>query len=96
MRLAPSSPEASDSDSDREGLGLREAFLVRRSGDGAAPRSNQSSTSTRAGSGMWRLGGPSTAAKMGGAGAGWGPRGLAEGIGIDPRRYIEGLLSLNR
>ena len=29
-------------------------------------------------------------------GNGWGPGKLAEGIGIDTRRYIEGLLSLNR
>jgi hypothetical protein len=33
---------------------------------------------------------------MGGAAAGWGPKGLAEGIGIDARRYVEELLSLNR
>jgi hypothetical protein len=28
--------------------------------------------------------------------SGWGPAKLAEGIGIDARQYIEGLLSLNR
>ena len=28
--------------------------------------------------------------------SGWGPGKLAEGIGIDTRRYIEGILSLNR
>jgi hypothetical protein len=33
---------------------------------------------------------------MGGAAAGWGPKGLGEGIGIDARRYVEDLLSLNR
>ena len=27
---------------------------------------------------------------------GWGPGKLAEGIGIDARQYIEGILSLNR
>jgi hypothetical protein len=45
---------------------------------------------------MWRLGGPSTQEKMGGSTAGWGPKGVAEGIGIDARRYVEDLLSLNR
>jgi hypothetical protein len=34
--------------------------------------------------------------RMGGAAAGWGPKGLSEGIGIDARRYVEELLSLNR
>ena len=28
--------------------------------------------------------------------SGWGPGRLTEGIGIDTRKYIEGLLSLNR
>ena len=75
-------------------LELREAFLVRRARDGTD--SSAKSSGGRLGSGMWKLGGPSTGEKMGGAAAGWGPRGLAEGIGIDARRYVEGLLSLNR
>jgi len=41
-------------------------------------------------------GGQSQNMKMGGKAAGWGPKGLAEGIGIDARRYVEELLSLNR
>lgn len=28
--------------------------------------------------------------------SGWGPKGLAEGVGVDARRYVEGLLSLSR
>jgi len=50
---------------------------------------------------MWSglgMGGGSTSRneRMGGSAAGWGPKGLAEGIGIDARRYVEELLSLNR
>ncbi|KAF2117813.1 hypothetical protein BDV96DRAFT_570968 [Lophiotrema nucula] len=74
---------------------LREAFLVRRSRD-AVSTSGKTSSGSRLGSGMWKFGGQSTGEKMGGAAAGWGPKGLAEGIGVDARRYVEGLLSLNR
>lgn len=104
MRLPPSSIDPpsesqesqaeSQADPEFNAADLREAFLVRRSRD--ASSASTKSSSNRLGSGMWRLGGPSTEQKMGGAAAGWGPRGLAEGIGIDARRYIEGLLSLNR
>lgn len=98
MRLPPSQRE----DSKDEGAesqefntaDLREAFLVRRSRDAVAPSTK--SAGSRLGSSMWRLGVPTTGEKMGGSAAGWGPRGLAEGIGIDARRYVEGLLSLNR
>lgn len=77
---------------------FREAFLVRRARD-ALPVGTKSGSSARNASGtsLWRIGmGFGTSEKMGGAAAGWGPKGLAEGIGIDTRRYIEGLLSLNR
>ncbi|PSN63982.1 hypothetical protein BS50DRAFT_576615, partial [Corynespora cassiicola Philippines] len=97
MRLPPSQVESSQNAEDEsEGFNtdeLREAFLIRRARDGIT--TSTKSTGGRLGSGMWRLGGPSTQEKMGGAAAGWGPRGLAEGIGIDARRYVEGLLSLN-
>ncbi|KAK5138304.1 hypothetical protein LTR08_003365 [Meristemomyces frigidus] len=87
----------------------RMAFLVRQSSDGsaAAVKASASSRTSSAG-GMWSsLGWGSSAAteeKAGGASAGWGPvaRGngaggaLAGGVGIDARRYVEGLLSLNR
>jgi hypothetical protein len=94
MRLPPSQhepskdPEAESQEFDTDQL--REAFLVRRARD-AIPSTAKSSGS-RFASGMWRP----TGEKMGGAAAGWGPKGLAEGIGIDARRYVDGLLSLNR
>jgi hypothetical protein len=98
LRLPPSNVDIStDSQAESQEFNaadLREAFLVRRAGD--AVSSSIPSAGSRLGSGMWRLGGASTGEKMGGAAAGWGPKGLAEGIGIDPRRYVEGLLSLNR
>lgn len=40
--------------------------------------------------------GTSLKQKMGGRADGWGPKGLAEGIGVDARRYVDELLSLNR
>lgn len=97
MKLPPSQhEEKEDEDSEAEKQGydtdqLREAFLVRRAHD-SVERSTKIS-SGRFGSGMW---GGASAQKTGGAAAGWGPKGLAEGIGIDARRYVEGLLSLNR
>lgn len=93
MRLPPSEveppkdPETESETFDTEQL--REAFLVRRARDAS---SSTKSSGSRFASGVWRPAGE----KMGGAAAGWGPKGLAEGIGIDPRRYVEGLLSLNR
>jgi hypothetical protein len=74
---------------------LREAFLVRRARDTAA--STPKSSGSRLASGMWAIGlGNGGSQKMGGLAAGWGPKGLGEGIGIDARKYIEELLSLNR
>lgn len=98
MRLPPSHlspPEDAEADSEEFNTAdLREAFLVRRARDTVT--SSAKNLGSRLGSGMWRLGVPSTGEKMGGSATGWGPRGLAEGIGIDARRYVEGLLSLNR
>lgn len=77
---------------------LREAFLVRKASD-AQGTGKDSSSSGRFASGMWSsvgMGGASQSARMGGKAAGWGPKGLGEGIGIDARRYVEDLLSLNR
>lgn len=95
-QVNPSSESQPDAQVDPEFnvADLREAFLVRRARD-ATVSSSTKGPGSRLGSGMWRLG-PSTGEKMGGAAAGWGPKGLAEGIGIDARRYVEGLLSLNR
>jgi hypothetical protein len=67
----------------------REAILVRRARD-AVPKQK-----ARGASGLWGFGG-STTGNGKDTGAGWGPARLAEGVGIDARKYVEGLLSLNR
>jgi hypothetical protein len=104
---ARSSPLPSDADGDGDGAKtgsvafntdeLREAFLIRRARDSEPLQVK--STGSRIASGMWNgmgMGGSTQAQRMGGKAAGWGPRGLAEGIGIDARRYVDDLLSLNR
>ena len=63
----------------------REAFLIRKASDYVAPAGRKSSG---------RFG--REVSGSGAAGGGWGAGRLAEGIGIDARQYIEGLLSLNR
>ncbi|KAH6639446.1 hypothetical protein C7974DRAFT_422003 [Boeremia exigua] len=84
---------------------VREAFLVRRARDAqpAAAREGK-----RGASGVWGsmglgglgvglgIGGESQSQRMGGRAAGWGPKGLGEGIGVDARRYVDEVLSLNR
>jgi len=107
MRLPPSQPSGNDTETLTSQTStsaqfntdeLREAFLVRRARD--TSHSSTASTSSRFANGMWSGlgmgGGQSQNMKMGGKAAGWGPKGLAEGIGIDARRYVEELLSLNR
>ena len=105
MRLPPSqasdeavkSQESSHASAQFNTDEVREAFLIRRARDAPA-RSAKSSASGFA-SGMWStmgMGSGTQSQRMGGAAAGWGPKGLAEGIGVDARRYIEDLLSLNR
>lgn len=62
----------------------REALLIRKASDYVAPATrNISGSFGRDVSGYSSTGG-------------WGPGKLAEGIGIDSRKYIDGLLSLNR
>ena len=61
----------------------REAFLIRRASDCSPPAKSALRFGQKA-----RESSPSN--------SGWGPSKLAEGIGIDARQYIEGLLSLNR
>ena len=63
---------------------FREAFLIRKASDYVAP------TAKRSGARFGRDASGSSAT------GGWGPGKLAEGIGIDARQYIEGILSLNR
>jgi hypothetical protein len=104
MRLPPSqaSDEAVASQNSKQSSvqfdtdSLREAFLVRRARDSQSAGSAKSSRSFA--SGMWSgLGmGGAQSERMGGKAAGWGPKGVQEGIGIDARRYVEELLSLNR
>lgn len=105
MRLPPSQVEISEESVNAESHPssrefntdeLREAFLVRRARDSPPPTAK--SSGSRFASGMWAMGmgGGGQKQKMGGAAAGWGPKGLAEGIGIDARRYVDELLSLNR
>jgi len=79
------------------------AFLVRKASDAlTGPAAAKASTGSRMTSGMWSTltlrpaWDSTTEEKTGGAGAGWGPAALSGGIGIDARRYVEGLLSLNR
>ena len=62
----------------------REAFLIRKASDYVPPAARKSGS---------RFGKEVSGS---GAAGGWGPGKLAEGIGIDARQYIEGLLSLNR
>ncbi|RMZ15394.1 hypothetical protein D0860_01675 [Hortaea werneckii] len=77
----------------------RIAFLVRKSSDQTATSSKTPSSGNRVTSSMWQslgLRSASTEAQAGGAGAGWGPGALAGGLGLDARRYVEGLMSLSR
>jgi len=106
MRLPPSQTtteeaaemaDASNSSAQFNTDELREAFLVRRARD--TQPTTKSGSSSRFASGMWStigMGGGGQSQRMGGAAAGWGPKGLGEGIGVDARRYVEELLSLNR
>lgn len=63
---------------------FREAFLIRKASDYVSAELRK--TSSRFGR---DISGSNTS-------AGWGSGKLAEGIGIDARKYIEGILSLNR
>ena len=76
----PHAPTSSHADSSN--FKYREAFLIRKASDYTAPTPRKSSS-------RYSSGGSTE-------GAGWGPGKLAEGIGIDARQYVEGLLSLNR
>ena len=64
-------------------LAYREAILIRKSSD------QKPISALRKASGAF-------GARDGSTSSGWGPSKLTEGIGIDTRKYIEGLLSLNR
>lgn len=68
----------------------KEAILVRRARDAV---SSSRPFGKRTGSGFFGFGGSSSGKDVG---SGWGPARLAEGVGVDARRYVEGLLSLSR
>ena len=88
MRLPQTPLKPDDPTTDTQAGSFREAFLIRRASDYVPPAARKASG---------RLGGRDLSGATGsGAGGGWGPGKLAEGIGIDARQYIEGLLSLNR
>lgn len=79
----------------------RIAFLVRRASD--SPATTTATSSSRAMSNMFSnmtfgLAGTGRSEEevTGGASAGWGPQALAGGMGVDARKYVEGLLSLGR
>lgn len=77
----------------------RIAFLVRRATDSSATASKSVSTSSAMTSlfSNMSLGlGSRSSDPTGGSSSGRGPTALAGGIGVDARRYVEGLLSLNR
>jgi len=83
----------------------RMAFLVRKSSDAVTgPTAAKASTSSRVASGMWstltlRPAWDPTAGEEEqpvATGLGWGPAALTGGMGVDARKYVEGLLSLNR
>ncbi|KAK5171347.1 uncharacterized protein LTR77_004491 [Saxophila tyrrhenica] len=78
----------------------RIAFLVRKATDSGRVSKSTSSAGSNAMTSLFSnmsLGlGSRDRDPTGGASAGWGPAALAGGIGVDARRYVEGLLSLNR
>lgn len=71
----------------------RIAFLVRKSSDMVKSRTNVGS---RVSSAMFGFGGSAISEEVQPGAPGWSSGGLAGGIGIDARKYVEGLLSLNR
>ncbi|KAF2100531.1 hypothetical protein NA57DRAFT_74137 [Rhizodiscina lignyota] len=93
---APPVPEESLEPAPKMPASHREAILIRQARD--VTSSSGSKSGARSTSGMWTLGlgGGTSSLRTGGSQAGWGPARLAEGIGVDARRYVEGLLSLNR
>lgn len=79
--------------SEYETLKCQVAIVVRKASDWTAPKA--STSSARMGAGMFGFG-RSGEDVTGGHSGGWGPASLTTGMGFDARRYVEGLLSLNR
>lgn len=76
---------------------FQEAFLVRRAQDQqrTSANANASSGQTSGGFGFARMMGLDSSPTVSDSG-GSGPSKLAEGIGVDARKYVESLLTLNR
>lgn len=81
----------------------RIAFLVRRATDAPMTGTSSSSRFVSASSNIFSNmtfglagSGRSEEEITGGANASWGPQALSGGMGVDARRYVEGLLSLGR
>ena len=91
LRLPPSSK--SDDEAQTRVEDCRQAFLVRKASEYIA---TPHKPSARLGGGTLNFRVDGSQAESGDAKAGWGSSGVAGGIGIDARRYVEGLLSLNR
>ncbi|KAI9711095.1 MAG: hypothetical protein M1812_007289 [Candelaria pacifica] len=88
MRLPCPSAKSNNSENEEldDNLIYREAFLVRKASDYILPASQRKTGGKYA----------RDTSGVSGTGGGWVPGKLAEGIGVDTRKYIEGLLSLNR
>jgi hypothetical protein len=74
----------------------KEAFLVRKAGDYLPQKGRRNTSGTKF---FQNIAGKSTGSQSDAAGGGgsWiGAAKLAEGVGLDARRYIEALLNLNR
>lgn len=77
----------------------QEAFVVRKASDYVSPSSQHNRTGSNSARFFRDLGGASSSSSFSGfqfSRADMAPGKLAEGLGLDARRYIESLLSLNR
>jgi hypothetical protein len=78
--------------------GDKEAFLIRKSADHATTTKRRDASSTRSGS-RWLLRDQTRDISGSGTGSSTGATGMTginEGVGVDARKWIDGLLSLNR
>ena len=99
------SVQSDDDEEETEPLPPREAFLVRQATEGGSSVSSGSGTAgaarkvpmSVAGKGFGLLSRERDGAVAGGSGTGPSTgANVAEGIGVDARRWVEGLLALNR
>jgi len=78
--------------------GDKEAFLIRKSADHATTTKRRDASSTRSGS-RWLLRDQTRDISGSGTGSSTGATGMTginEGVGVDARKWVDGLLSLNR